>query len=82
MFLSLFKLDFYQAFRFNPLVFIALPFIIVFLIDYILKWLKGKDNYLYVKINDKVWIFLVIITLLFGVARNIPFFDYLIPTMI
>lgn len=82
MILSLLRLDFYQAFRFNPLIFIALPFIIVLFIDMFFKWLVGKENYLYMKINDKAWIVLLIITLLFGVLRNLPFFEYFIPTVI
>jgi len=82
MIFSLLKLDFYQAFRFNPLIFIALPFIIVVLIDFVFKWGRGKDNYLYRKINDRVWIVLLIITIIFGIIRNIPFFEYLIPTVI
>ena len=82
MMFSLLKLDFYQAFRFNPLLFISLPFIIVLLTDFVFQWIRGKDNYLYRKINDRAWIVLLIITIAFGIIRNIPFFDYLIPTVI
>ena len=82
MIFSLLKLDFYQAFRYNILVFLFIPFILVCVIDFIIKKLNNKSDYLYQKIDDKVWIILLIITLLFGVVRNIPIFDYLIPTMV
>lgn len=82
MIFSLIKFDFYQAFRYNPLIFIFIPFILIIFIDLIIKWLIGRKDYLYLKINNKMWLILVIITLLFGIIRNIPFFDYLIPTVV
>ncbi|MDD6223451.1 MAG: DUF2752 domain-containing protein [bacterium] len=82
MMFSLINLDFYQAFRYNQLLFISLPFIMVCIIDKIVKWLVGNPNYLHDKINDKVWITLLLITVLFGILRNISIFDYLIPTTI
>lgn len=48
MFLSLFKLDFYQAFRYNPLVFILLILSIVyFLVKKIGKLNFKLPNYIY-----------------------------------
>lgn len=82
MIFSLLKLDFYQAFRYNNLIFLFIPFILVCVIDFIIKKLNNKSDYLYQKTSDKVWIILLVITLLFGVLRNIPIFDYLIPTMV
>lgn len=82
MIISLIKLDFYQAFRYNSLVFLFLPVIIFYIIDFIFKWINNKHNYLYKKINDKIWFILLVITLLFGLLRNIPVFDYLIPTVV
>lgn len=79
---SLIQLDFYQAFRYNPLLFIAFPFIMFCLLETVIKWLLGKKDYFYQKLDNKIWTVLLIITLLFGVVRNIPFFEYLIPTMI
>jgi len=82
MIFSLFKLDLYQAFRYNSFVFFLLPFIIFYFVDTIIKWLKGQKNYLYLKINDKEWIILLVIALLFGILRNLPYFKFLIPTII
>ena len=62
MIFSLLKLDFYQAFRYNILVFLFIPFILVCVIDFIIKKLNNKSDYLYQKIDDKVWIILLIIT--------------------
>lgn len=82
MLYSLVKLNFYQAFRYNPLIFLAMPFIIFCILDRLIKWLKNRNDYFYTKINNRIWIMLVVITLLFGLLRNIPAFDYLIPTVI
>ena len=79
---SLMKLEFYQAFRYNSLIFIALPFIIICIGDIVIKWLYNRQDYFYRKINNKVWVALLIIAVLFGIARNIPIFDYLRPTVI
>ena len=82
MIVSLLRIDFYQAFRFNPLLFIFLPFTIFLVVDAFIKWLKGSDTYFYKKISNKVWIILIIVTIGFGIIRNIPYFDYLIPTVV
>ena len=82
MLVSLLQFDLYQAFRYNCLLFLSIPFVLVLFVDFILKWLKGKKNYIYFKISTKTWLFLLIVTILFGIIRNIPFFDYLVPTTI
>lgn len=82
MITSLLHLDLYQAFRYNCLLFLSIPFVVLLLVDFIFKWLIGRKDYIYYKINIKVWLILLIITILFGIMRNIPFFDYLIPTTI
>lgn len=82
MMYSLFRFDFYQAFRYNPLIFISIPFILICLIDFIIKSFGKKTNYIYQKINNKQWLVLLIITLIYGILRNIPYFDFLLPTVI
>ena len=72
MFLSLFKLDFYQAFRYNPLVFILLILSIVyFLVKKIGKLNFKFPNYIY---------YLLVIVIIYGILRNIPLFSFLAPT--
>ena len=79
MFLSLFKLDFYQAFRYNPLVFILL---ILGIIYWLIKIICQKFKNINLIIPNKIWYVLLIIVIIFGIMRNIPFFDYLGPTNI
>ena len=78
MFLSLLKLDFYQAFRYNPLLFITLPVFLFFIGNAILT----KKTPLYNKVPDKIWIVVIVLFIGYGVLRNIPFFDFLAPTLI
>ena len=72
---SLSKLQPYQAFRYNPLIVILIPFAILYLVyKYILKGEKKTPNW--------IWCILLIITILFGVLRNIPAFYCLAPIII
>lgn len=76
---SLFKLEFYQAFRYNPLCFILVFVIIIFaVIDIIYYNFKKK----FIKIPNIVIIVLVIIIFAFMIVRNIPGFEFLLPTEI
>ena len=74
-FFSLLKLDIYQAFRYNIIFVVLLPFIIAYLIYKII--LKGTK-----KIPNFIWWVLLIFTIAFGILRNIPMFSFLAPTLI
>ena len=75
MLFSLLNLNFYQAFRYNPLVFILLfGYIIIKIIEILTK---HKFQY-----SNKFQISLLIITILFGILRNIETFSFLLPTTI
>ena len=76
--LSLFEGDIYQAFRYNPIIFIDLP--ILFILFVLNIFLKNNKNIK--KIPDVIIIFLATITIIFGVIRNIPIFSFLAPTQI
>ncbi|MBO6195097.1 MAG: DUF2752 domain-containing protein [Bacilli bacterium] len=76
---SIIKLDFYQAFRYNQLVFILFPFFLFLIIDYLIKIISKKEP-IYKKIPEYVWIILIILLLIFGIIRNI--FPYFAPTTI
>lgn len=65
--------NFYQAFRFNSLVFILAP---LFLIYYLLI-LKGKK-----KQSDLLLFAMLGLTLVYGVLRNTPMFSFLAPTAV
>lgn len=79
MFLSLLHLDFYQAFRFNPLLFILFPFFIILGILQYKRWLFNQN---YFKVPDFVWNSILIITILYGILRNLEVFSFMAPTLI
>jgi len=73
MIVSIFKLDFYKAFRYNPLLFIFIPFIIVLTLNNIYCIIKNRVP-IYKKINNKFWVVIIIILIIYWIARNIyPF---------
>ncbi len=77
MIISLFHLDFYQAFRYNPLLFILLIIGIIYLIFMIIVYIKKK---VFVIPSTKVWLFILGLAICFMILRNIDMFIYLIPT--
>lgn len=79
---SLLTLNIYQAFRYNPLIFISLPFILLLSLDKYINWLKGSKSCLLYKITNKVWYVLLVVCLIYFIIRNLPGFEYLTPTII
>lgn len=77
MILSLLHFDFYQAFRWNPLLFILLFIGLIYLIFMGIVYKKKK---VFVLPSMKVWIILIIILILYMILRNLDTFIYLIPT--
>lgn len=76
---SIFELNFYQAFRYNPLFFILIilfiPYFIYKLYVYIKKGIIELPNY-------KILILLASILIIYMILRNISIFNYLIPTKV
>lgn len=71
--------DLYQAFRYNPLMFVLLPYMLVIGIIQTISYLKhGK----FTKHYDKILSSIVIIVIAFGILRNIPMLYWLLPTKI
>lgn len=79
MMISIFKLDFYQAFRYNPYVFILLNLFIIYLLYALIRYFITKKI---PPINIKLIIGIVYSLLIYMVLRNIPLFDFLSPTQI
>lgn len=79
MIISFIHLDFYQAFRWNPLLFILLIIGIIYLIIDIIVYFRKK---VILVPNLKVCIGLVIILVIYMIIRNIDIFSYLIPTKV
>lgn len=76
---SIFKLKFYQAFRYNPLIFILFIIGLCYLIIYSIKYIKTG----YKKIlNIKYFIFVAFLLIFYMLLRNLPGFEYLLPTKI
>lgn len=76
---SILKLDFYQAFRYNQLLFILSPFFIFLFLDYVYSYIVKKES-LYKKIPEYVWIIIIVLLIIFGIIRNI--FPYFAPVNI
>ena len=68
---ALLKLDFHEAFISNPLVFIYLPFVILYFAYFDYLYIYDKEDKIIKKIPNYVWIILIIITLLYGILRNV-----------
>lgn len=81
MLYSMLEGNFYQAFRFNPLMFIATPFIFLLIVDYLVSgFFKRKP--IITKIPNVIWYLLIVVFIIYGIMRNMPWFDYLKPTSV
>ena len=74
---SIIELDFYQAFRYNPLLFILLIIFCIYMTFNLFLYIKKKAIMLP---STKVLISLLIILIIYMIIRNIDYFSYLIPT--
>ena len=79
MFLSLLRFDIYQAFRYNPLVFILLATYLFYIIIDLVKYSKTNKH---LKISNKIYWTLLILVFCFAILRNIPLFSFLAPTVV
>jgi hypothetical protein len=79
LFRSLLHFDFYQAFRYNPLLFILLfPFGALVLAE-IIYFIRNKKMF---NISTKIYVILLILIIIYWILRNIPYFSWLLPTVI
>lgn len=81
MFVAILMGDFYQALRYNPLVFIFLPFATIYLIDNLISKMRGRKSLL-ARTPSWVWILVIIVLVVYGVMRNLPWSNYLAPTKV
>lgn len=79
---SLINLDFYQAFRYNPLIFVLLPLLIPYVLYLYFIFIFDLEDKITKKIPNWIWYILLVITIIFGIFRNIPLFNYLAPTIV
>lgn len=76
MLIEFFKGNFYQSFRWNPLLFIWFIVLLIYSIVFIIVYIKKKV----LLVPSKKTLIFIAITLLFMILRNIELFSYLIPT--
>jgi len=74
---ALLHLDIYQAFRYNPLLFILLILFVLYVIVMIITYKKKKAILLP---SRNFWIVFFTILIIYMVLRNMELFVYLIPT--
>lgn len=49
---------------------------------FLIEGIISKKEPLYNKIPTKLWVMIIAILIIYGILRNIPFFDFLAPTLI
>jgi len=81
-FIALLHGDIYQAIRYNALFLLLAPFFLVYFTIKTKSYIIGRKKDLTDRIPLVVYILLIIITILFGIIRNISYFKYLLPTII
>ena len=79
---SLMKLDFYQAFRYNNLIIILIPVFLIYYFEAICNKFKIKNLNISKYMKNKFWLSILIIIIFYGIIRNIPLFNYLLPTKV
>lgn len=77
MLFSMVRLDFYQAFRYNPLVFILLCLAITFELINGFYYTKTKKRII---IPEYVYYIIIGLLIVYMILRNIGLFSYLAPT--
>lgn len=77
MIVSLLELDFYQAFRYNPYLFVLLSCVLLYGM-YCLLFRMLRKRYCVPNIK---WLYVILFSAtLFMVLRNLPGFEFLLPT--
>ena len=81
---SLLRLDFYRAFRWNPLLVLLFPFALFYLVWGSVSFVRCGRNTLDDRIPTKLLWFIVALLLLYFVLRNLPLwpFTLLQPTLV
>ncbi len=69
----------YEAFKYNQLMFILLPLVIIYfgILSYL--WIKNKINRNFIIISKYLLFFVIVLLVVFGIIRNLDNFSYLRP---
>ena len=75
---SLMEFNIIAAIKYNLLIILVFPFLGYYIFINVRDWIffKERNNLVF---SNKVWNFLLIITILFGILRNIDYFSFLAP---
>lgn len=76
---ALFHFDFYQAFRYNPLLFVLVILFTLYLIYVLICALLKKK---YFKSGYKSLVMMIILIMVYMLLRNVPFFEWLKPVVL
>lgn len=76
---SLINLEIKKAFCYNQFVFILTPFLFVWVINRIKMIVFDKESFIPQKIEKVFWYVSLCLAIIFGIFRNIPYFDFLRP---
>ncbi len=68
--------QFYEAFCYNPLMVMLLPFLGLYFVVRGLDWVVTGGNHVDGKISAKLLMGILILVLIYGVLRNIPVFPF------
>ena len=79
MAVSMIELHFYQAFRYNPLLFVLLRAIVV-MVSFMLDIVSFEG--IYERVYQRTVIAIGIVTVIYFIMRNIPIFYFLRPTVV
>ena len=81
---SLLRLELYQAFRWNPLVVMLLPFALFYLVWGSVSWVRVGRNTLDDRIPSKLLWAVLAAALVFFVLRNLPWYPFTLlqPTLV
>ena len=75
--LSLLHLDFYAAFRYQPLLFVSLPFLFYYLLKIYIAFVFDKDVLPLPKIKNRAFgIAVTVIIISYWILRNIPVYPF------
>ena len=68
---SIIDLEFKKAYNYNPLVFISIPFLLIYMVYYIYCYVMQKENLVITKTPKILLIILYIILILYFIFRNL-----------
>lgn len=79
MFLALLQFDFLQAFKSNSLIFLLLPYGVFSFFRHTIYLYRNGKSYPYKKYHTVILFILLLFTIIFTIARNIPALYFLSP---